>query len=129
MTLRNTLTLLLLMTLCASCAEGPEDCVRNAFAALCSGDTDGFKERLTLPSAALYEGLAEFAPEAFVCAAGTDLQIAEAGGAREGLQILKVTTAEGSMDVAVVQADGTWRLDLFLSEESAFYSGRREESL
>ncbi len=119
--------LLLLMSV-ASCAEGPEECVRKAFGALCNGDPEGFKSRLTRPSVALYEGLVEFSPDAFVCAAGEDLEIAEAGGVREGLRILEVTTSVGIMDVAVVQSDGAWRVDLFLSEESAFYSGRKEET-
>ena len=121
--------MLLLLTLCAGCAEGPEDCVRNAFGALCSGDVHGFKKRLTQPSAALFAGLMEFAPEAFICPAGNDLKIADAGGVREGLRIFEVTTSQGTMDIAIVQADGEWQLDLFLSEESAFYSGRKEESL
>ena len=56
------------------------------------------------------------------------MTVVEAGGIREGLRILEVTTANGTMDVAVVQSDGTWRVDLFLSEESAFYSGRKEET-
>ena len=125
---KNTLLLLLLLTLAAGCAESPEQCVRNAFGALCSGDTEGFNERLTRPSVALYEGLTEFAPDSFQCADPAELEVAESGGVREGLRILTVTTPTGSMDVAVVLTDGTWRLDLFLSEESAFYSGRREET-
>ena len=126
---KNIQVILLLLALVAGCAESPEECVQNAFGALCAGDTEGFKKRLTRPSLALYEGLTEFSPEAFICATVSEFKIAEAGGVREGLRILEVTTDKGTMDVAVVQSDGTWRLDLFLSQESAFYSGRKEESL
>mgnify|MGYP005652079265 CR=1 FL=1 len=127
MILKNIQIVMLLLALVAGCAESPEECVKNAFGALCAGDPEGFKKRLTPPSVALYEGLSEFSPAAFSCTAGSEMTVVETGGVREGLRILEVTTVNGTMDVAVVQSDGTWRLDLFLSEESAFYSGRKEE--
>jgi hypothetical protein len=121
------LPLLLALLAAPSCARSPEHRVHDAFASLCSGDPQGFARHLTARSRTLFEGLRTVRPEAFACTSPVGLEVQETNRMREGLRILRVTADGRHTDVALIQEGGEWRLDLFYTEEAAFYAGYEEE--
>jgi hypothetical protein len=125
------LSFLVLLTVGAvsyGCSQSPEESAAAALAALCAAESSDLSGHLTPASIALAEGLRLVARQPFVCHDTTRLEFVQAGTIREGLQIVLVKQGVESLDLAMVQEDGRWLLDLFLTEESAFYTGSPEET-
>ena len=115
----------ILVVQCAisGCVSTPRDTVDEAMTSLCRGDSDGFASHLSAESRLLYLGLVELAPDRFACSGDeASPRIGAAVEKREGLYLVPVADEGGEdSEIAVIREDGRWRIDLFFTEESAFY--------
>jgi hypothetical protein len=115
--------LLLIPPVAAGCAVTPEQTLHTAFAALCSENPAAFAASLTPRSALLYNGLVATEQSKFSCLDGASaLTISDTGVRKEGLRILTVEQGSVRIDIALVQEQGKWLIDLFFTEESLFFS-------
>jgi len=118
-----------------ACAATPEDAARTAIESLCNGDETGFKSSLTEDSRRLYEGLAAMDRSRFACPEGrgpvevrpASLPAGSTGGAvlsgtapDQAASTVVISNGDKEYLVGLVEQDGTWRIDLFWGEDSAF---------
>lgn len=118
----NLLYLLGLQCVVAGCVSSPRDTVAEAMTSLCNANSEGFAAQLSAESRLLYQGLYELAPDRFACTVGGPaVTVGKAVEKREGLYLVPVSDERGKTEIAVIREDGRWRIDLFFTEESAFY--------
>ena len=125
MLIRHTLhTLFLLsvvMTGTACGVSSPEATAVAAMEALCSGDTESFRQDLTNHSRLFYDGLLAMSPDSFTCLGPTQVGAVRVRHARDGWQLLELSSAGSVANLAMVLEEGRWRIDLFHTEEGLFH--------
>ena len=118
----SILSILVVQFAFTACVPSPRDTVAEAMTSLCHEDTDGFAALLSIESRLLYRGLEALAPDRFACTdEGMSARVGAAVEKREGLYLVPVSDERGETEIAVIREDGRWRIDLFFTEESAFY--------
>ena len=111
---------------CVSCSRMPQEVAVESVRALCGSDFEHGEEFFTWDSAQFLQGARRIPGGAFVCSqvGDSDLRVTGLRYRKDStLQVVEVSGAAGTVEVAVVQEDGDWKTDLFLTEETAFYSG------
>jgi hypothetical protein len=110
-----TLALSSLLPLAGSCGRSPEAVAEAAVAALCGPDPSGFDRSLTERSAKLLAGVRALRPDRFTCLQGCD-PVASVVRSRGPVALVSVEGCAGVPDLVLVEEDGSWRIDIFLTE-------------
>ena len=87
---------------------------------LCQGDAEVGKEYFTPESVRLLEGLGTFDAEPYRCnQAG--FTVGDGTMRHAGFATVALTAGDSTLDLVLVQRDGNWLIDLFFTEESAYF--------